>query len=95
KVWVGGPKVKPTITLELLRRVTDQILNSDFDVNKHSFVEGDGSQFEEVVSTIELVNGTTSYPWTDLPATDGAGHLYAYTVRERILNNQDYQLGTE
>ncbi|MHB0808743.1 MAG: Cna B-type domain-containing protein [Facklamia hominis] len=95
KVWVGGPKVKPTITLELLRRVTDQILNSDFDVNKHSFVEADGSQFEEVVSTIELVNGTTSYPWTDLPATDGAGHLYAYTVRERILNNQDYQLGTE
>ncbi|GAB7232782.1 Cna B-type domain-containing protein [Facklamia hominis] len=95
KVWVGGPKAKPTITLELLRRVTDQILNSDFDVNKHSFVEGDGSQFEEVVSTIELVNGTTSHPWTDLPATDGAGHLYAYTVRERLLNNQDYQLSTE
>lgn len=37
---------------------------------------------EKVGEAVELLNGTASHTWKDLPKTDEAGNLYKYTVDE-------------
>ncbi|MGX7140347.1 Cna B-type domain-containing protein, partial [Facklamia languida] len=69
KVWSGGPAVKPTIQLQLMRN---------------------GEAYGEIV---ELMNGTTSYQWTDLDKTDQEGKEYIYTVQELTVDGYTSTVG--
>ena len=149
KVWVGGPQVKPAVSIQLLRNgspfgapvsidgsedlpwvaIWDDLYVTDLEREPYTYtfaevdapenyeVDYDGFTITntyvspktdltvlkewvggpvvkptiliqlyrdgvELGEPIELVDGETSYTWTDLDVTDGLGVAYEYTVKE-------------